>query len=109
VEPEVLKQAIDSIMYKGFYYTDFITGRLLHDLQKESSSKSTQPVLTDRETEILQWMCTELSYKEIAAKVNLSVKTIDIYKDTLCKKTGSISRIGLVMYAIKNKIIQVES
>lgn len=105
VEPEVLKQAIDSIMYKGFYYTDFITGRLLHDLQRESSVK---PALTDRETEILQWMCTELSYKEIAAKVNLSVKTIDIYKDTLCKKTGSISRIGLVMYAIKNKIIEVE-
>lgn len=109
VEPEILKQAIDSIMYKGFYYTDFITGRLLHDLQKESSARNTQPALTERETEILQWMCTELSYKEIAAKVNLSVKTIDIYKDTLCKKTGSISRIGLVMYAIRNKIIQVDS
>lgn len=108
VEPEILKQAIDSIMYRGFYYTDFITGRLLHDLQKESSAKGAQPALTERETEILQWMCTELSYKEIAAKVNLSVKTIDIHRENLCRKTGSISRIGLVMYAIRNKIIEVD-
>lgn len=104
VEPEDLKRALDAIMYKGFYYTDFITGRLLHDLQKESSGKGRQQFLTERETEILQWMCTELSYKEIAAKLNLSVKTIDIYKDNLCKKTGCLSRVGLVIYAIKNSI-----
>lgn len=107
VEPEDLKRALDAIMYKGFYYTDFITGRLLHDLQKESSGKTSQPLLTDKEAEVLQLMCTELSYKEIAAKMNLSVKTIDMYREHLCRKTGSISRIGLVMYAIKNNIIQV--
>jgi two-component system, NarL family, invasion response regulator UvrY len=94
-------------MYKGFYYTDFITGRLLHDLQKESSGKASQQQLTDKETEVLQLMCTELSYKEIAAKMNLSVKTIDMYREHLCRKTSSISRIGLVMYAIKNNIIEV--
>lgn len=107
VEPEDLKRALDAIMYKGFYYTDFVTGRLLHDLQKESSGKNAQPALTEKETTILQLMCTELSYKEIAAKVNLSVKTIDMYKETLCRKTNSISRIGLVMYAIRNKIVEV--
>lgn len=107
VEPSDLKRALDAIMYKGFYYTDFITGRLLHDLQKESSGKSRQQLLTERETEILQWMCTELSYKEIAAKLNLSVKTIDIYKDNLCKKTGCLSRVGLVIYAVRNEIFSL--
>lgn len=107
VEPEDLKRAIDAIMYKGFYYTDFITGRLLHDLQKDSTHKSGSTALTARETEVLQWMCSELGYKEIAARLNVSVKTIDIYKDTLCKKTGCISRIGLAMYAIKNNIVEL--
>lgn len=108
VEPEDLKRALDAIRYKGFYYTDFITGRLLHDLQKDSSGKSRHTTLTERETEILQWMCTELSYKEIAARLNLSVKTIDIYKDNLCKKTGCLSRVGLVIYAIRNEIYSLE-
>jgi len=107
VEPEDLKCALSAIIYKGFYYTDFITGRLLHDLQKESSAKTARPALSEKETEVLQLMCTELSYKEIAARMNLSVKTIDMYRENLCRKTGSISRIGLVMYAIKNKIIEV--
>jgi DNA-binding NarL/FixJ family response regulator len=104
VEPGDLKRALDAIMYKGFYYTDFITGRLLHDLQKDGLNKPQQ--LSEREKEILQWMCTELSYKEIAAQLNLSVKTIDMYKENLCKKTGCISRIGLAMYAIKNNIAE---
>lgn len=48
VEPEDLKRALDAIMYRGFYYTDFITGRLLHDLQKESSAKGRQQFLTEK-------------------------------------------------------------
>ena len=39
VETVDLKRAIDAIIQKGFYYTDFLTGRLVHDLQKSSIKK----------------------------------------------------------------------
>ncbi len=107
VEPEDLKEAIDSINEKGFYYTDFITGRLLHGLQKESITKSINDQLNDREKEVLKMLCTELSYKEIAAQLNVNVKTIDSYRDNLCKKVNAISRIGLVMYAMKHKLVEM--
>ena len=48
--------------------------------------------------------CSELTYKEIAEKMFLSPKTIDGYRDTLFTKLDVRNRVGLVMYAIKNKI-----
>ncbi len=107
VEPEDLKAAIYSILNKGFYYTDFITGRLLHSLQKEQTNKIEAVAISEKELEMLHWFCTELSYKEISNHLNISVKTIDAHRDTLCKKLNVVSRIGLAIYAIKNGIVQL--
>ena len=109
VEPEILQIAIDSILQKGFYYTDFITGRLLHSLQKDSVKDGTtkQPLdeLTVKEKEILKMFCTEMTYKEMALQLNISSRTIENHKDALCKKLDINSRIGLVIYAIKNQLV----
>ena len=48
--------------------------------------------------------CSELTYKEVADKMCLSPKTIDGYRDVLFTKLNVKNRVGLVMYAIKNKI-----
>lgn len=106
VETADLKRAIDAIIEKGFYYTDFMTGRLVHELQR-ASSKNHLPELNERETEILKLACTELTYKQIADQLFLSVKTVDTYRDTLFKKLGATSRVGLVIYAIRNGIVQL--
>ena len=109
VEPEILQVAIDSILQKGFYYTDFITGRLLHSLQKDSVKDSIvkQPIdeLTDKEKEILKLFCTEMTYKEMAILLGISSRTIENHKEALCKKLDISSRIGLAIYAIKNKLV----
>jgi two-component system invasion response regulator UvrY len=51
--------------------------------------------------------CTELSYKEIAEKMFLSPRTIDDYRQTLFGKLKVHSRVGLVMYTIRNGMVDI--
>ena len=61
--------------------------------------------LNEREIQFLKLTCTELTYKEIAEKMFLSPRTIDGYRDDLFQKLNIKTRVGLVMYAIKNGIV----
>lgn len=60
-----------------------------------------------REIEFLKWICTDLTYKEIADKMFVSPRTVDGYRDDLFQKLNIKSRVGLAMYAIKNGIVKV--
>ncbi len=57
--------------------------------------------------EFLKLACSELTYKEIADKMFLSPRTIDGYRDALFEKLNVKTRVGLVMYAIKNGIVSL--
>ncbi|MEO8860622.1 MAG: response regulator transcription factor [Ginsengibacter sp.] len=106
-EPGELKLALGDVNTKGFYYSEMVTGKLIHNINtlddKESQAKSIIK-LTDREMSFLRLTCTELTYKEIADKMILSPRTIDGYRDDLFQKLNIKTRVGLVMYAIKNGI-----
>ncbi len=109
-EPPELKKALDSVQQKGYYYSELITGRLIHSINKMDDDKSEVKNLTalnDRELEFLKYACTEMTYKEIADKMFLSPRTIDGYRDALFEKLSIKTRVGLVMYAIKNGIVTV--
>ncbi len=109
-EPAELKAAIHALMDKGFYYSDLVSGKLMHAINKMDDDgeglKSLVP-LNDRETDFLKYSCTELTYKEIADKMFVSPRTIDGYRDVLFEKLHVKTRVGLVMYAIKNGIVNV--
>ena len=107
VEPFDLKNAINAILEKGYYYTDFITGRLVHELQKANGKPEPSESLSQKELEFLRWACSELTYKEIAGKMGLSVKTIDGIRDNLFRKFETASRVGLVIYAIKKRLVNL--
>lgn len=112
VEPHVLGEALTAIMNKGFYYTDFITGKLVHALQNgngnnDPNSGGAHESLSPREMEFLQLACSELTYNEIAAKMFLSPKTIDGYRNACFEKLHLKSRVGLAMYAVKHGLIKV--
>lgn len=100
-----LKTAMDSIMEKGYYYSDLLTGNLVHSIQNGRPGKYRAHELTDKEIEFLHYACTEMTCKEIAAKMYLSPRTIDGYREKLCEKLQVESRLGLVLYAIKNRIV----
>jgi len=109
-EPAELKNAISAVLQKGFYYSEMVTGRLVHSISgADDESYTSQQVmqLTDREIEFLKLACTEMTYKEIAAKMYLSPRTIDGYRDALFLKLDIKTRTGLVIYAIKNGIVKV--
>ena len=109
-EPAELKSAIAAVMDKGFYYSDLVSGKLMHAINKlddESDGLKSLVPLSDRETDFLKHTCSELTYKEIADKMFVSPRTIDGYRDALFEKLQLKTRVGLVMYAIKNGIVNI--
>lgn len=109
-EPSELKSAIEAILTKGFYYSEMVTGRLMHSISgMDEEGHATQQLLnlTEREIEFIKLACTEMTYKEIADQMHLSPRTVDGYRDALFHKLDLKTRTGLVIYAIKNGIFQV--
>jgi DNA-binding NarL/FixJ family response regulator len=106
-EPEELKLAFDEVLSRGYFYNELVSRKVLnavHHLTETKNQTATFAHLTPREIEFLKYACTELTYKEIADKMSLSVRTVEGYRDTLCEKLDLKTRVGLAMYAIKNGI-----
>lgn len=102
IHPEVLENAINQVFKNGFYYTDEVTKTLLNSSLKSSKYGVT---LKERELNFLKLCCSERTYKEIASEMCLSPKTIENYREALFQKLNVKSRIGLVLFAIKEKIV----
>jgi len=66
-------------------------------------------LLTDREREVLKLLADGFSSKDLAARLNLSVKTVDAHKYNLMRKLDIHNRAGLVKYAIRKKLVQVST
>ena len=106
--PVELKAAIHAAAEKGFYYSEMVTGRLVHSIRggDEGNNNSSLTLhLTGKEIEFLKLACSELTYKEIADKMNVSPRTIDSYRDHLFEKLELKTRTGLALYAIKSGIV----
>jgi DNA-binding NarL/FixJ family response regulator len=109
-EPEELKLAFDEVMSQGYFYNELITRKVLKSVGELVDGKNSTSLfvkLNDRETDFLKYTCTELTYKEIADKMFVSPRTIDGYRDDLFEKLNVKTRVGLVMYAIKNNLVQL--
>lgn len=107
IEPEELKQALDSIMKKDFYLSEYISGKIISGLHKDLGNPEDPIVLNDKEKEFLRLVCSELSYKDIADKMFISPRTVDNYRNTLFEKLKVRTRVGLVMFAIKNALVEI--
>jgi DNA-binding NarL/FixJ family response regulator len=104
ITPQILLKALDDIIKIGYYHSEKLTQTLISALHKKSPNKID---LKEKEITFLQLICTEKTYKEIADDMHLSPKTIDGYRDTLFEKLQVRSRVGLVLYAIKNGIFRL--
>ena len=107
-DPMELKTALHSVIHKGFYYSEMITGSLIHNINSNSDDHTNgSKSLNEREIAFLKLVCSELTYKEIADKMFLSPRTIDGYRDALFEKLNVKTRVGLVLYAIKYGIVNI--
>lgn len=101
IEKRELETALEELIKNGFYHSKNVTNVLLKSVLDDNTGVS----LKDNEIKFMQLACTEMTYKEIADTMCLSPKTIDGYRDHLFDKLNVKNRTGLVLYAIKNKIV----
>lgn len=107
-EPSEIKKAIHSVYETGYYFSDLVSSSMLRSLMQKN--KATDPFkaevkLNDRELEVLQLICKELTAAEIAQQIFLSPRTVEGIKANLLEKIGVRNTVGLVMYAVKHGII----
>ena len=110
VEPAELRRALTEVYDNGYYYTEIVTSRLIHNINQEADptfGDSLDPGLSEKEIQFLKYACTEMTYKAIADAMFLSPRTIDGYRDALFIRLDVHSRVGLAIYAIRNGIFQI--
>lgn len=101
-----VKEAILTVKKGGNYFSQEL---LYHVIQKikhrESESKSAN--LSKREKEILIKICEGLSNQEIAENLFISKRTVDKHRANLLGKTNSKNTASLILFAIRNKLIEI--
>jgi DNA-binding NarL/FixJ family response regulator len=105
---EELKSAIQTVAGGGTYYSKEIN---IMDVSNDFRNtitiddKQVDEILSKREIEILKLICKEYSNAEIADKLFLSISTVETHRKNLISKLGVNNTVGLVKFAIKNKLI----
>lgn len=103
---EELQSALKTVINGGKYFSqDLLVGIL--DKKKQKINKPKLVKLTDREIEILKLICEGFSNIEIAGKLFISQRTVDRHRANLLSKTNCHNSSSLVMYAVRNKIIEI--
>jgi two-component system, NarL family, invasion response regulator UvrY len=102
-QPAILRKAIESLHEHGFYHSELVTGKILHQYISKPKELTTAE-LNNNEIQFLKLCCTEMTYREIADIMKISHRTIDGYRDQLFLKLNIKSRTGLVIYALKKGI-----
>ncbi len=101
---EELENAILEVSANGFYLNENLNSQAIAKLVKTKNINSSfrkNISLTKREKEVAQLICLELSYKEIADKLDISKRTVETHKDHILRKIGATKVTGIVVYAAK--------
>lgn len=99
-----MEAAVKEVADKGCWFSNELLRKVIFSYNKKDEIKN---LLTNRETEVLKLICSGLTGEQIAAKLNLSHDTIRKHRSNILSKTGSPNTAALVMYAIKNKLVEV--
>ena len=107
-DPEEIKQGIMDVMRTGFYLNNFVNRVLIkknYARQKFNPNLNSEVVISDKEKEVLSLVCLEYTAQEIAAKMDISARTVEAIKDRLMERFGVKNSVGLVFFAMKNGLI----
>ena len=103
---EELLTALQQVGKFGYYYTPIITSNIHKHVEKKNQSGNV-PDIKDREKELLNHLCTEMHYAEIAKKMFLSESTVDTYRARLFEKFEVKNRIGLILKAVNMGLVKL--
>ncbi|HBF88348.1 MAG TPA: DNA-binding response regulator [Bacteroidales bacterium] len=106
-----LEQAIREVYVGGNYFSNDLLHNVILSMQKIESRIVSEKIvllkLNEREINFLKLVCQGLSNKEIAGKLFLSIKSVESIKTKILEKTGAKNNAGLIIWAIKNKIVEI--
>ncbi|MEI6583462.1 MAG: response regulator transcription factor [Chitinophagia bacterium] len=105
-----LHQALIRIQQKQFHVNELVGNRIFHYFSENSTEQlpDEKNDITDREFIFLRKCCSELTYRQIAKEMHVSPRTIDTYRDHLFEKLQVRTRVGLVIYALRTGLIEVD-
>lgn len=112
-EPGVLQEAIHAVLEKDYYFNEYVSKALLKGLpalKGELQSQldlSSRLGLTKRELEVLDLICKELTTAEMAERLYISERTVEGHRKNLLEKTGVRNTAGLVLFAIRNRLVDI--
>lgn len=102
------ERAFDAILSGESYFSADILRQMIITTQTKTRDAAVSVAkFTVREAEVLNWLCKGLTVSEIAEKIFLSVKTIEAHRSSLLRKTDSKNTINLILFAIKNKLVEI--
>ena len=107
-EPAEVYKAINDVKRTGFYLSPFVNRILIkknYSKQKFNPSLASEAVLSEREKEVLMLVAMEFTATEIASKIFISACTVEAIKDRLMERFGVKNSVGLIFYAMKNRLL----
>ncbi len=107
INKDTLDKAIQMVNMGGNYYSEELFDYFTKKIAPKPSSDAPEIDFTRREREILSLLVEGLSNKEIADRLFVSERTIVGHKTNLLAKTGCKNTVGLLAYAVKNKLVDL--
>jgi len=102
-----VKTALDIVYDGGSFFSSELLQNLVNSLKSSPKSKEFHSDLSEREMEILILICQGLSNQEIADKLFISKRTVDKHRANILEKSESKNTAQLVVYAIKNRLVEL--
>lgn len=103
-----VKNALTDVMEGKNYYSPHIIQSILEIMtNKINNSGKDRDDITQREKDILYYICKGFSNAEIADKLSISKRTVDKHRENLLQKTQSRNTANLVTYAIKHHYFDI--
>ncbi|RDK87014.1 response regulator transcription factor [Marinirhabdus gelatinilytica] len=103
--PAQVIHTVKQVFHNGFYYDRHVMEILNKKYHDTLKSPHDPDFLTEREQEVLELICQQLTTPEIAKKLFISPRTVEVHRKNLLTKTGVKNLAGLVIFAIKHNLI----
>lgn len=102
-----VKNALITVYQGGKYFSQELLYNVVKNIRSNHKEQELTEALSEREIEVLIQICNGLSNNEIADNLHISKRTVDKHRANLLDKTNSKNTAHLVMFAIKNKLIDI--
>ena len=102
-----LMQAVREVAEGGSWFSNELLRKVISSIGKSAVKEKAPIDLSDREAQVLRLVCNGLTNEQIAADLNVTADTVKYHRSNILSKTGAPNTAALVMFAIKNKLIEV--